>query len=299
MEIRQLKYFVCVAEMRSFSEASRRMFLSQSAISQQIKALEDELNTILFVRSSHNVSLTESGEMLLPLARKVIQTMKKCQEQMTDLNEMLCGELNIGITLSLEPYVRDTIIRFLKSFPKVKLNIYYKSLAELHELLIHNNLDLIICINQEQDYDDAIDYEPIMEYKLCAIMRDTHPLANHKKLRFQDMQLQGFVLPEPGIRDRNAIEHYLHAHTGDVNVRAIINDPHALLSLMRNTNFITILSEKAISGYSFLRAIEIEELSTPVTAYAQTLHASYLKRSARIFIRMLKENCKEQKLQDA
>ncbi len=289
MEIRQLKYFISVAETGSFSETSRRLYLSQSAISQQIKALEDELNTTLFLRTPHHVSITESGEILLPLAKQIVRDMQSCTDRMCDINKQPCGELRIGLTFSLEPYVRPTIVRFMKECPKVKLHLSYKSIAELRELLLHHDLDMVLSIDNTEDPTGNIVFEPIVDYKLCAIMRDTHPLANRKSLRFSDLKLQGFALPEPSIRDRNAVEHYLHAETGKVNVRAVINDPNALMNLVQNTNLITILSEKAIVGRPGLKAVSIEELSTPVMAYAQTLRDNYEKRSARIFINTLQE----------
>ena len=204
MEIRQLKYFVGVAEAGSISEASRRFYLSQSAISQQIKALEDELDTALFIRTSHHLSLTESGEMLLPLARQVVKSVNDCTERMADLNDMLCGELRVGLTFSLEPYVRPVIVRFLKAFPKVRLSVYYKSIPELREMLHAHSVDMILSVDHGDVSDDSINAERVMDYKLCAIMRDTHPLASRPLLNFQDMALQHFVLPEAGIRDRNA-----------------------------------------------------------------------------------------------
>lgn len=70
MKLRQLHYFVTIAETGSFSEASKMCFLSQSAISQQIKALENELNVSLFIRASRMIVLTEAGRELLPHAKK-------------------------------------------------------------------------------------------------------------------------------------------------------------------------------------------------------------------------------------
>lgn len=296
MEIRQLKYFISVAEAGSFSEASRRVFLSQSAISQQIKALEEELNTTLFLRSSHHIALTESGETLLPLAKQMVYGMQACINRINDHNNMLCGELRIGLTYSLEPYIRYTVTSFLKNFPKVKLHLCYRSIGELHQLLLHHELDLVLSINHGENTSENIASEPIINYKLCAIMRDAHPLANSRKLSFQDLKKQSFILPEPSIRDRNAVEHFLHAATGDINVRAIVNDPNALLNLIQSTNYITILSEKVIMGRQSLRAIELDELSAPVMVYAQTLRDGYKKRSATKFINMLKDNCKARTL---
>ena len=97
MELRQLKYFVKTAETLNFSEAAKASFVTQSTLSQQIKQLEQELDTALFVRDSHSVVLTESGAQLLPYAKQTLQCAGACIDRVRDLKEMLSGSLNIFI----------------------------------------------------------------------------------------------------------------------------------------------------------------------------------------------------------
>lgn len=127
MEIRQLKYFVGIADTGRFSDASKQLYISQSAVSQQIKALEEELGTQLFVRNTHSVALTESGKELLPLARQVLRGVTACYDKISDLKGMLCGNLNIGLTYTLEPYIRETMLKYMKAYPKVQVNAHYKT----------------------------------------------------------------------------------------------------------------------------------------------------------------------------
>jgi LysR family cyn operon transcriptional activator len=93
MELRQLRYFVKVAETLNFSEASKALNITQSTLSQQIKQLEDEIGTQLFTRSSHRVLLTEAGIELLPCANKTLRDAQLCLSRMNDLNELLTGRL--------------------------------------------------------------------------------------------------------------------------------------------------------------------------------------------------------------
>lgn len=72
MELRQLKYFLMVAKTLSFSEAAKRLYITQGTLSQQIKQLEDELGFQLFSKTSHSVALTEAGEKLLPAAKQTV-----------------------------------------------------------------------------------------------------------------------------------------------------------------------------------------------------------------------------------
>lgn len=91
MELRHLRSFVYVAETLSFSIAATRCCVTQSAISQHIKALEDELRCKLLIRTSHSIMLTESGEALLPRAKEILKQTDDCKEQINALNKLPCG----------------------------------------------------------------------------------------------------------------------------------------------------------------------------------------------------------------
>lgn len=284
MELRQLKYFTVIAETGGFTEASRRCYLSQSAISQQIKSLEEELNTTLFVRTPHKVVLTESGQMLLPLARKVLKDVDNCNVLMSDIHGMLCGELTIGLTASLEPYIRKAVAQFVRKYPKVHLRLCYKTIPELIHMLRSGELDMAFSIKVEGE-EDWVDSEPIAKYRCCAIMRDTHPLANRDIITFKALAGQPLILPEEPQGDQNAIVHFLSKTAPELNVRAVINDPCAILNQLKITNSISILSEHSIDGVDDLRAIPILELLTPFTSYVHTPKNAYRKKAIDTFLR--------------
>ena len=144
MEIRQLKYFLKVAETLNFSEASRRLFITQSTLSQQISHLEAEIELPLFERSGRGVFLTEAGKELIPYALKAVSATESCMDHINDLKKMLTGELNIGVTYSFRTIMMDTMIDFLKAYPGVKLNIIYRSMEELMLMLKSRQLDFVL-----------------------------------------------------------------------------------------------------------------------------------------------------------
>lgn len=288
MEIRQLKYFVGIAETGRFSDASRQLFISQSAVSQQIKALEEELGTQLFIRQSHSVSLTESGQELLPLARAVLKGVTDCYDRISDLKGLLCGELNVGLTYTLEPYVRETMLAFMKAHPKVKLNAHYKNLPELLRKLRDREVDMMLSMMPTSPH-DFIESEPLTQYSLVAVMRKTHPLAGKKILTFQDLLPHKLILPEKGIRDRNAIESYVHTETGDLNIRALVNDANAILNLLQEANFVSILADHVISNRPSLCCVPIKELTKPIKVYAHFNRDCTHKHSADVFLKMFRE----------
>ena len=168
MEIRQLKYFLKVAETLNFSEAARKLYITQSTLSQQISHLEQEIGLPLFERNSHEVYLTEAGKELLPYAQNAVNSADACIDHMNDLKEMLTGELNIGVTYSFSNIMAETLIAFLRTYPHVKLNISYRSMQELMDGLKKRELDLVLAFKPLKK-DKAVDSRAIFSNRLAAI----------------------------------------------------------------------------------------------------------------------------------
>lgn len=288
MDIRQLQYFVGIAETGRFSEASRLLFVTQSAVSQQIKLLEEELGTQLFVRQAHSVALTESGQELLPLAKKVLQGVTECYDRMNDLKGLLCGTLNIGLTYSLEPYIRETMLAFMSRFPKVKVNAYYKSLTDLLRMLKEHEIDIMFSMMPTSPHEYATSI-PLTEYRLAAIMRANHPLAKKEIIQFSDLLPHKLILPEKGLRDRNAIESFIHTETGELNVVSLISDVNAIMNILQESNYISILTEHTIKNCPTLCRVPIKELSKPIKVYAHFNNTILQKHSADVFVEMLQQ----------
>lgn len=287
MELRQLTYFVGVADSGSFSEASRKLFVTQSAISQQIRLLEDELRTQLFVRHPSKVTMTECGAKLYPLARQVLADVEECHSRMKELNDLLCGELSIGLTYSLEPYMRDAMLQFLRLYPGVRLHVHYKNLLELLRMLQDEEIDMMLSIMPTSPH-DSITSVPLTEYRLAAVMNKSHVLARKKTVTFRDLLPHKLILPEKGLRDRNAIESFIHANTGNLNVQAVVNDVNALLNIIQSSNYVTILTEASIASRAYLCSVPIEELKDPLPIFAHFNNLLATKNSARKFLEILR-----------
>ena len=286
MELRQLQYFVGIAETGRFSEASKMLFVTQSAVSQQIKQLEEELGTQLFVRQTHSVMLTESGQELLPLAKSVLRGVAECRDRISDLKGLLCGTLNIGLTYSLEPYIRETMLGFMGQYPKVKVNAHYKRLSELLRMLKDHEIDIMFSMMPTSPH-EFIESVQLTEYRLAAIMRNSHPLAKKEILHFTDLLPHKLILPEKGLRDRNAIESFIHADTGELNVVSLVNDVNAIMNMLQESNYVSILTEHTIKNYPLLCSVPIEELSNPIPIYAHFNNTTLRKHSADVFVDML------------
>lgn len=184
MELRQLRYFVKVAEVLNFSEAARAMCVTQSTLSQQIKQLEDELGELLLMRSSHNVALTEAGKTILESAKRAIYDAELCKERINDLNRLSTGMLNIGVTYSFSPILTETISTFMKSYPKIKLNVLYKPMGELMEALKERTVDFVLAFKPSKEI-EGIESHILFQNYLSAVVGKGHPLAGMKRVSLQ------------------------------------------------------------------------------------------------------------------
>lgn len=289
MELRQLRSFIKLAETLNFSEAAKELCLTQSTLSQQIKQLEQEFDTMLFIRNSHGVALSEAGAELLPIARKTVGDADTCRQRMMDVGNMAIGNLNIGVTYSFSPIITETIFSFMKRFPGIKLNICYKPMAELMEMLHHREVDFVLAFKPTMPMPD-IESHTLFQNNLSAIVNSSHVLAKKSSVGMEELARHALALPSKGLQARNTLEHLLERYSYNLNIRIELNDPHILLDLIRQSNLVTILAEAAVHNQTGIKAVPIQIPDNEMTGCVHTLAGSYHKKSMCEFVRMLSES---------
>lgn len=289
MELRHLKYFVTVAKTLSFSEASRHLFITQGTLSQQIQQLEAEIGTQLFDRTRHSVTLTEAGEELLPLAIRTIEDSEACSNRMRELKCALVGTLRIGVTYPFGDLLAETVRKFIRKHPGVRLNIVSRTAAELMEMLSGKELDLVLAY-QPSVAREGIESEFLFKSTLSAVMRKDHPLASRKYLTMKDLEQYRTIIPSQSLQSRRVFDRYLGLDTGRLNVTVEINDPNLIMDIVQNSDMITVISSLAAYYRTNLVAIPLEGGSYPMTGCVHRHREGYRKRSAEIFIEMLHDS---------
>lgn len=297
MELRQLKYFVKVAESLSFSEASRILCISQSTLSQQVKQLETELGTPLFIRSSHNVTLTEAGEEMLPYARQTIASADLCATRISDLNNMSAGTLNIGVTYSFSPILTETLIMFRKTYPDIKLNIFYRPMAELMDLLKSRDVDFVLAFRSWKP-EENVESHILFQNYLAAIVAVNHPLASKESVTLNELQRYDLALPSRGLQARNAFE-LIKPAGNEFKVKVELNEVNILLKIIRQTMLVSVLAEATIHNETGVTAIPLDFPGNELEGCVHTLKGNYRKRAAQEFIRLLSESLAVKERQNA
>ncbi len=290
MELRQLKYFVKVAELKNFSEAARQINITQSNLSQQIRLLEGELGVELFIRDSHHVRLTDIGQAFLPRAEHAITAVNTCIDSIHDVMQLDTGELILGSTYSFLPLLKETVMQFMKQYPGIKLKIACHSMETLLNMLQEERIDVALSYNPLGVYPN-ISSHILFDNKLAVVVSDTHPLAKLTKVKLKDIESFPLAMPASGFQARKAFDRIIEGTNHIFDIRLEINEVNVLISLVRASNsFITVLSQAAIAGMPGIKAIPLDHEGTDMKGSFHVLKDSYMKRATKEFLRMLCEN---------
>ncbi|MCM1035697.1 MAG: LysR substrate-binding domain-containing protein [Bacteroides sp.] len=297
MELRQLRYFVKVAETLNFSEAAKALCVTQSTLSQQIRQLEDELGEPLLSRTSHSVALTEAGHTILDNARAALHEASLCAERIADLGRLATGTLNIGVTYSFSPILTESIIAFMKMYPKIKLNIYYKPMAELMELLRERTVDFALAFKPTVAT-EGIESHILFQNHLSAVVGSHHPLASRERISLQELERYDLALPSKGLQARNAFDAVVPAGM-NLRVRIELNEVNILLKLLRQSMLVSVLAEATIHNERDVRAIPLDTDGAEMTGCVHILRGAYRKKSMLEFVRLLGESVAVRERRDA
>ena len=199
MNINQLKYFVTLAEKRSFTAAAEEHYITQTAMTQQIKALEDELSLKLVNRSSRPISLTPAGTSFLNDARLILRRLNDARERASEAASGIYGSLRIGYIKGYErSFLSDELRSFHRSLPGVLLLCYRETSDQLALKLQSNEYDIIFTwdstnLKANPDF-EALEIE---EARLTAVLYAAHPLSQKEALERIDLKDESIIYMSP------------------------------------------------------------------------------------------------------
>jgi DNA-binding transcriptional LysR family regulator len=195
MELRHIRYFVAVAEELHFGRAAKRLHISQPPLSQQIQALETEIDAKLFERSKHRVALTEAGAQFLIHAYSILDLVQNAVATAQRAQKGQVGSLRIGFTGSA-PYtdiMPRLIARFRKLYPHVELRLVERSSTEQVADLLKDALDLGFTRALPSSRSSQVCTYPLLRERLVVALPTGHKLASHNRLMMRMLADEDFV----------------------------------------------------------------------------------------------------------
>ena len=289
MEIRQVRYFVMVAQTGSFSQAAKELFISQSTLSQQIQQLENEVGVKLLERNTRKVTLSEYGQEFLPYAKNLIYDAEACLGSIMDVRNMATGKLVIGVTYTFSSVMVDVLKEFIRDYPGIRLSIRTALMEELMDMLERNEIDLALSYDPGHKYDN-IESTELFRSSICVIARDTHPLAQKVSISLEELSRLKLALPVSGMQARDKFDSVLAEKGIKMNIAVEVNDMQILQKLVRDTELVTVFSRNAIKNSVGLKALEIENIQGETVGCYHTIKGRYKSIAAREFIRRLRES---------
>lgn len=195
MELRHLRYFITVAEELNFSRAAERLHMAQPPLSQQIRALELELNVQLFERNKRPLQLTHAGQAFLKQAQLVLTQVEQATLIAQQANRGEVGHLAIGFNSTVTQSVLPDILNvFQTRFPQVQL-----SLCELDSQTQIQQLDdrTIDCgfLNAPIPSNGDLNFLSVLKEPLIVAIHQAHPLRSHRKIPLRALSQEPFILP--------------------------------------------------------------------------------------------------------
>lgn len=206
MQLHQLRYFVAVAEQRHFTHAADAVGITQPSLSKQIHALEADLGAPLFERVRGNVALTAAGEVLLPLATRILADVDTARREVQELVGVRRGRVRLGATPSLCTSLAPEVLRrFRDAHPGVDVQVEESGSQDLVRDLLRGELDLALIIEPEHGTDPGLRTEPLLRESLVVASVEALPAATASgRVELTDLRGQPLVMFRAGYDLRDA-----------------------------------------------------------------------------------------------
>jgi len=265
MTLEQLKTFLKIAELKSFSEAAKKIHLSQPSVSCHIISLEQELGTKLFDRLGKKIEITKQGKILLRYAKEIIELEKKARMAVDDVLNIKKGEIKLGSSNIPGAYILLPLIqKFNQENLQVKIFSEIGDTQSITAKVLDGTLDLGVVGNKVDD--NQLIYFDFVEDSMMLALKADHPLANRPFITVEELQSLPFLIREEGSGTRKTIEDIFNQEgiglTG-LNVVAQLGNTEAIKQGIKAGLGVSILSMCAIDDevkFGLIKYVPIDGL---------------------------------------
>jgi DNA-binding transcriptional LysR family regulator len=263
MELRQLEYFVAVAEEANFTRAAARIHISQSGVSAQVARLERELGTPLLDRSGRTATLTAAGAAVLDHARQALASAHAVRQTIDDINGLLRGRLNFGMVTgcTITPLF-DAVSAFAAAHPAVELGLVEDSSDRLVDRVHAGELDAALVGTAATEFPDLTTRTILSEPIVAAVAASGHPLSARSTARLREITAHPVICMPAGAGIRTVLERACAAQALRSNVTLEASAPGAVLDLASRRLGVAVLSASMLAGRDDLATIQIRDVET-------------------------------------
>ena len=285
--LQQLRILKAVITEKSFTKAAKVLFLSQSYLSKQIKALEQTLGVNLLRRNSRIVSLTENGQIFLQYSERILTLCEESYRALIDLKNGERGNLSIGASQTIGTYLMPRLLAlFAQNYPQIDLKVQVNSTRLIAKLVINRQIDLAIVggeVPKELKQNLTIDH--FVEDELNLIISNLNPFAKHQNIRKEDLYHLNFITLHSNSTIRKFVDNVLKQNnikTNQFNVIMQLNSIEAIKTAVSLGLGVSFVSSSAIEKEIKLRTIKILKIENITIARTLSIisNSDYYKPKA-------------------
>ena len=260
MNIKQLYYFVTIVDEGTISKAAKKLFMTQPPLSSQIKSLEDELNCVLFTRTSHGITLTEQGKILYQRAVSVLNLLSTAKETIAGVGEESAGVIRLGVTSSVAATkIMSSIADFSQKNPAVQINMNEADTYTLIEQLRSNEIQFCI-IRTPFFLDEKFTSIPIAKGSLVAFgqsdfFRGSLSTEEHGAILLKELSNIPLIVYR---RWERIVKSTFEQNGIKYNIRCINNDARTAWFLAQKGMGVALLPSSGIALLDHVTALESE-----------------------------------------
>ena len=294
MNLKQLESFTLIIESRSFSQAAKKLFLTQPTISSHISLLEKELNTQLLIRTTKDVYPTEDGKKLYTYAKQILNLQSTIFQEFNVKSEE-SNLLTLGASTIPEQYILPEVLPKYIRKNKSELKILQGDSSEVINKIINKEAEVGLVGTEIEN--SSLIFEPFYKDKLVIITPVTDKYIKMKEEGFhvKDLLKEPIIMREEGSGTRKEIREFLKAHNFDINklnVIATLNSIEAIKKSVRNNMGISIVSNLAVEDFAKdnkVLVFEFKEMNMYRNLYIVRNKEMYMSKCALKFIKFIRE----------
>jgi DNA-binding transcriptional LysR family regulator len=249
MADRRLQVFHAVAKHLSFTKAAEALFMTQPAVTFQIRQLEEQFNTRLFDRAHGRISLTPAGAMAFEYAERILALSAELEARLKEMSGQIAGPLLIGASTTIADFLLPQVLgEFKARFPAVVPRLLVANSEAVQDRIAERSLDLGF-IEGDSRLPSLVG-EVCCEDELQVVCVPSHPLARHKVVPPKALAEHAYVSREPGSGTRQVIDHYLEKAglaPSSLNVVMEAGSPEALKGLVATGLGFAIMSRATVA----------------------------------------------------
>jgi len=285
--LKQLRAFCYAAQTGSISRAAELMFLSQPSVSLLVKALETDLDTILFERSGPRIRLTSEGRIMQELAQPLVESLESLPEVFTErCTQQVAGELHIAAGESSMLYILPDIVqRYRREYPEVRFHLHSVAGRDALGMLRANEADL--AVTSMLDAPEDITYRPIFSYDPILLTPLDHPLNELDEISLEQIAEYGLIMPPRHLATARLTDLVFQQHALDCRISMEASGWEIIKEYVTRGLGIAIVSSLCLTGDERLRVTRLDRYFPKRTYGAILRKGKYLSPAARHFVELL------------